>query len=297
MAKGTVSVVDQKGKSWTRIWCVYEMFVSVVEERKDYTYDMYTAFKHTYEDENLHIKEERLAVGITHNAVCIDGGDGQRKQSREEYFPLALMDSGISFRSQDGEASEPDDKVAILAEIGDKATVLNETIHAVAANAVLERVLHENDERRHQYLEALMKGNPLRVVWVNLVYHKSKGDTQENVNMLIDALAANPRASKIEELLLSSRNATELPRSLGRLTGLKRLTISSCYGLADLPDNMNEMVSLEEMWISGCRSLSSIQNVPPGVQIYNKPKHLMTTKRRAIAAASSEESDCCCSIL
>merc|ERR1740117_585722 len=64
LARGTVSVVDEEGITFSRIWCVYELFVSVVKPRKDYTYDLYTALEHTANDSSTGWKDEKkFAVG------------------------------------------------------------------------------------------------------------------------------------------------------------------------------------------------------------------------------------------
>ena len=43
IAKGTVSVVDQGGGSFGRIWCVFELFKSLSEAAEgSYTYDLVT---------------------------------------------------------------------------------------------------------------------------------------------------------------------------------------------------------------------------------------------------------------
>ena len=90
-----------------------------------------------------------------------------RKSWREKYFPLALTDRGISFKCQEGNAFVDDDKLKILAEVGDKATTLNQMIHGVVGIGALERVLKSNSKRRHHYLESTMKSTPPRQVCVD----------------------------------------------------------------------------------------------------------------------------------
>ena len=62
---------------------VYELYMSVVKRRKGYTYDLYTALKHTGRDD-----EEQLAVGVTDGLVHLDEGVFLYKSMREGYFPL-----------------------------------------------------------------------------------------------------------------------------------------------------------------------------------------------------------------
>ena len=246
---------------------MYELYVSVVGQREGYTYDMYTAREHTD-----FWGKKRLAVGITQGLVWVDAGNSSIKSEREEHFPLELIDRGVSFKCEEGAASVEADKVKILSEIGNQKTVLDEQIHAVVSGAVLARALRENHERWHLYLEAVRKGGPPRQLSVDLRY--SDGDSQANVTALIDALGGSDEASKCEELMLVTSNATELPGSLGRLTGLKELTLYGCDSLKSLPKSVSQFVALEELHLGDCYRLESIPELPSSVKVY-KPCHLM----------------------
>ena len=88
LSRGTVSVVDAQGLCYTRVWCQYECFITLVKANLDYKYDVYTAHAHTFqvgEDEY----EERSAVGITDGIAEIDAKFGEEaasvlKMQREE---------------------------------------------------------------------------------------------------------------------------------------------------------------------------------------------------------------------
>ena len=134
---------------WRVLLAVYELFLSVVKPRKDYTYDLYTALEHT--DGYGDYDEKKFAVGITQGVVWIDRGSSYNKSGREQHFPLELVDCGVVFACQDGAATEEADKVKIIAEIADQTGTLNETIHGVVASGALARVLKENDERYSTY--------------------------------------------------------------------------------------------------------------------------------------------------
>ena len=149
----------------------------------------------------------------------------------------------------------------------------------VAAGA-LERVLKENDERRHKYLEAVSKSSPPRELSID--FEDSEGDSQANVTALIDALAGSDEASKCEELTLCTENATELPESLGRLTGLRLINLSGCCSLVSLPDSMSQLVALKMLVLMNCDSLvgtvelanSLVTTVESSVQVIAKPAGL-----------------------
>ena len=75
---------------------VYELYSSLLSA-KQYTYDLYTVF----EDED---GGTTVAVGITHGLAAVDGV-GEAKGKRESTFPVELLDKGIAFKCEDGEAS------------------------------------------------------------------------------------------------------------------------------------------------------------------------------------------------
>merc|ERR1740117_933935 len=248
LARGTVSVVDANGMSWTRIWCVYELFQSLTRMSSEYTYDIYTALEH----KNF-MGEQRLVVGITHGVAAVDS-NVVSKTCREQHFPIELIYRGVTFCCENGNASVESDKHKIMAEIGTDVTLLNDTVHGVVAAAALERVLKENSDSRHDFLEAV-KRSPPRELKVDL--RDSAGDTQENVTAVIEALAANG-ASKCEVLRLYSEVATEIPNCLGELTALRSLDLTGCSSLVSLPESMGQMTALKVLKLYSCSSLVSL---------------------------------------
>ena len=224
----------------------------------EYTYDIYTAQEHK------NWRGEQLAVGITHGLAAVDRG-ADYKTEREQHFPIHLIQLGIRFRCENGNASVESDKRKIIAEIGADATLLNDTIHGVVAAAALERVLKENSDNRHEFLEAV-KRSPPRELRVNL--RDSAGDTQENVTAVLEALAANG-ASKCEKLRLHSAVATEIPSCVGQLTALKLLNLADCSSLVSLPESVGQMTALETLYLNHCSSLVEVPDLP-SVEIYGR---------------------------
>jgi len=229
----------------------------------EYTYEMYTALEHVINSGGRYNEERKLAVGITQGLAAVDEGSAFYKTEREKHFPIDLIQCGITFCCENGNASVESDKRKIIAEIGTDATLLNDTIHGVVAAAALERVLKENSDNRHAFLEAV-KRSPPRELRVDL--RDSAGDTQENVTAVIEALAANG-ASKCEKLELHSRVATEIPSCVGELTALKTLSLNYCSSLVSLPESMGQMTGFEEaLSLEGCDSLVEVPDLP-GVEI------------------------------
>ena len=213
----------------------------------EYTYDTYTALEHTY------YSEKRLAVGITQGLVHIDRGYSNAKSRRESHFPIHLIQLGITFCCENGNASVESDKRKLMAEIGADATLLNDTFHGIFAASALQRVLKENSDSRHDFLEAV-KRSPPRELMVDL--RDSAGDTQENVTAVIEALAANG-ASKCKELRLHSKVATEIPSCVAELTGLELVDLCYCCSLISLPESMGQMTALKKLLLN-CSSLVSL---------------------------------------
>ena len=52
LAEGTVSVLDKDGTVFTRIWCGYEVYVSLVDAKADYKWVVYTALDGVVRAEN-----------------------------------------------------------------------------------------------------------------------------------------------------------------------------------------------------------------------------------------------------
>merc|ERR1712166_1706076 len=173
--------------------------------------------------------------------VAADRGNYNLKTAREQYFPIELIHLGICFRCEDGKASVEADRLKIMAEIGNRATLLNDTIHGKISAAALERVLKEGSDRLHDFLEAIKRSPPRELT---LFIMRSEGDTQENVTAVIEALAANG-ANKCVKLTLCSEGATEIPSCVGELTALEYLDIGFCSSLVSLPESMGKLTALK----------------------------------------------------
>ena len=70
--------------------------MSVVKRRKGYTYDLYTAFKHT-----CHGRVKKLAVGMTEGLVHLDEGSSIYKSMRERHHLGCVRSGFVGRRSVD----------------------------------------------------------------------------------------------------------------------------------------------------------------------------------------------------
>ena len=191
--KGTVTVVDHGGITFSRIWCVFELYVSLVDlqvgdrnavvdyEAGDvgvavsqrYTYDMYTHKTHAFRPV-LGYSQTRTSIGFTDGLAQNDqsrwfgvhhtafGVSTRRKTMREMNFPMEVLLTGISFLCEEGEASVPKDKVAILAEINKTegaAQILDDTLHGFVAASSLRSVIMSDDEELIDRVSTLVPMN------------------------------------------------------------------------------------------------------------------------------------------
>ena len=124
--------------------------------------------------------EERLAVGLT-DGVAPSDVTPLWQIKRQQHFPLALTDIGISFDCMQGEASVPEDEQRIKAAIQGESQLLDGTVHGAVAGSVLSRAL-QDENRSQQYLAAIREGEPMRQVSVY-------GDVADGtVALLVDSL-------------------------------------------------------------------------------------------------------------
>ena len=181
LAKGTVSVIDRNGTCWTRIWCIFELYHSVVDINKQgYTWDAYTALDTPITREVLDMdafgqgqgSESEMevllqAVGFSTGLTAVDFDHSEGfKAGRESAFPMSLIDIGIQFKCMAAQASVAADAERIKLQIGNHSAQLDADLHGVVAAASLGRVLKEASEgssdgmsRANQYLEAIKLGN------------------------------------------------------------------------------------------------------------------------------------------
>ena len=135
LAEGTVSVLDKEGVVFTRIWCGYEVYVSlaappdskmVPDESGDdgltpYKWVVYTALEAVVraEDDGRLVPRWKKgdpvpAVGIADGPAPCDSGAAPFKQQREAYFPLALAGKALGITLETAQASVAADKTHIL---------------------------------------------------------------------------------------------------------------------------------------------------------------------------------------
>ena len=91
VARGrTITILDTGGIVFSRIWCVYELFLTLIDAPKnnnggsnDGVWAVYTAQLHTDKDRWGKLEETRKAVRIISGGATVDGGDASKITARE----------------------------------------------------------------------------------------------------------------------------------------------------------------------------------------------------------------------
>jgi len=146
ICKGTVSILDAGCVVYSRIWCIFELFKSVMGDNSNYEFDVYTE-----------IDGDKGAVGITHGLVPIDMGDSFYKRSREYKFPLNRILQATNVDIKQAQASVESDRKFILNTITGRSEddsvlddhsnydKLNDILRGIFVAPALQRIIEEMD--------------------------------------------------------------------------------------------------------------------------------------------------------
>jgi len=178
----TITILDTEGIVFTRIWCIYELFLTLTDSQEGVTDDsekglwaVYTAKKHTYENPDYGTKQERESVGIISGGSTSDQNVTYYTTTREQHFPYEVISKALKINVENADASVNDDRVHILNSIIGKSiddidesppkehqkyTELNESLKSIfaASQASLQGAAKDTDEKWKAMLVALSKG-------------------------------------------------------------------------------------------------------------------------------------------
>jgi len=145
ICEGTVSILDAKCKVYSRIWCIFELFKSVMGDNINTAFDVYTE-----------IDGDR-AIGITHGYIPSYYGNRLIKKLRESKFPLERIIKAINVDVKQAQASvESDHRFLLNTIIGrsvddvvvddhDNYDELNNILRGIFVVPALERIIKEMD--------------------------------------------------------------------------------------------------------------------------------------------------------
>jgi len=125
----TVTIIDSKGIVFTRIWCIFELHLTLTdtqEEKDDDTSEVgvwasYTAKNHISEHQGK--RQNREAVGIISGGSTADDGfthdNGLRYNisNRESHFPIEVLSNSLKIQVEQAQASIENDRTHILNSI------------------------------------------------------------------------------------------------------------------------------------------------------------------------------------
>ena len=146
ICEGTVSILDAGCVVYSRIWCIFELFKSVMGDNSKFEFDVYTE-----------IDGDRRAVGITHGLVPSDMGDSFYRRSRESEFPLDRILQATNVDIKQAQASVESDRKFILNTITGRSEddsvlddhsnydKLNNILRGIFVAPALERIIKEKD--------------------------------------------------------------------------------------------------------------------------------------------------------
>jgi len=106
ICKGTVSILDAGCEVYTRIWCIFELYKSVIGRDMNHEFDVYTEID----------ERSTKAVGITHGLVPMDEGIVYTKKYREAKFPLERILQASDVDVKNVQASVESDRGTIRSE-------------------------------------------------------------------------------------------------------------------------------------------------------------------------------------
>ena len=144
ICEGTVSILDTGCVVYSRIWCIFELFKSVMGGNSNYEFDVYTEI------------DGDKAVGITHGCTSRDKNSSAKK-SRESKFPLDRILQATNVDIKHAQASVESDRRFILNTITGQSVddvvmddhtnydELNNILRGIFVTSALERIIQEKD--------------------------------------------------------------------------------------------------------------------------------------------------------
>ena len=146
ICEGTVSILDAGCVVYSRIWCIFEIFKSVMGGNSDYEFDVYTE-----------IDGGKRAVGITHGYIRRDCEMSSIKIRRESEFPLDRILQAMNVDVKQAQASVESDRQFILNTITGRSVnesildnhsnydKLNNILRGIFVSPALQRIIEERD--------------------------------------------------------------------------------------------------------------------------------------------------------
>ena len=180
ISKGTVSILDKECVVYRRMWCIYELYKSLMDKKDGYKFDVYT--EHDWEvnkklSGGYYFKDDGDAIGLIDGFIDGDIQAGRKnsvfKSLRESQFPLERILKAGAIDIKKAVASEARDEKYIKNTITnqnedddppehhDNYEKLSNLIRGFFVSSSLERILKDASIESYQksllfrYLEAI----------------------------------------------------------------------------------------------------------------------------------------------
>ena len=249
---------------------VYELYSSLLEADADYTYDIATAHPHCWKDLDgwtccsvlfccMCRCEKRAAVTLVTSGTAVVDFGAAPKKARERHFPVELLQKGVQFACQEGNASMAADKSMILGAIGDGHERLDQTVHGIVAAAGLRAALEAGGKLSDEFLAAIRVGQ-LRKLSLSMDF--SDADSEDTLRDVVAAL--DPAALEVLEIQSEASGSWADGLAGREWSKLRELKLQNSEGLQSLPDGIwSGMRKLERLDLRRCWRL---QSLPSGME-------------------------------
>ena len=287
ISKGTVSILDKECEVYSRIWCIYELYKSLMDKEADYKFDVYTEHDWEYNHERIDFpKDSGTAIGLIDGFIDADNQYGipnpTFKQLRESQFPLERILKASAIDIKKAVASEARDEKYIKNTIINQNEVddppehhenyekLNNVIRGFFVSSNLQRIVRDRSiefDRKLIYFDILKKSR------ATVVYLNMYGFSQFNDPLAIQIAGNLPSTIKTFTIISDGSSVTQhgiqtIFKSLANLTNLEMLVLQknnindeNCLVLADIIRNNQNIkeVDLRDNKI-GYKGVKAISN-------------------------------------
>lgn len=270
ISEGTLFVLDAGGAVFTRVWCCYELAITLGDAGPLHMFDLVTANGHTF------VSPDALQPGDAgqsrierHVATCLstagempcDGGHSVHKSAREKHFPHELLSGAMDVRLQDGKASDESDRVHILnavrnADDLDEAPVAEheayDQLNAVLCGRLAMRLLRVCTEAGlEDKCFAGIEGSSLKVFSAD--FSGCDAFTPEVAGKLFKSLPTT-----VEDLTLTGTTLRILPDELSKLIQLRSINLRGNAKLQTLPECVGTLPHLTSVSTAECVRLTTL---------------------------------------
>jgi len=271
ISKGTVIILDKDCEVYSRIWCIYELYKSLMDKKYDYKFDVYTEHDWQYNYEKMDFpKDCGDAIGLIDGFINSDNQNGSPnptfKQLRESQFPLERILKAGSIDIKKAKASDASDETYIKniitnqnkddapPEHHDNYDKLNDLIRGFFVSSNLQRIVMDGS------ISKVQKSN-----YFNILKQSSATDFYLNMYSFFlfnDSIASQiavslPFTIKSFTIITDGSHVTnngiqKILKGLVEMTNLEMLVLSknniddeACSILADVIRNNKNMMELD----------------------------------------------------